>query len=611
MQPSLFAFPRALAPEGTLSEISVEAPEWNLADLYDGPDCPRLAQDLEEARAAVKTFAEHFEGRLASLEAADLGEAIAAYERLDETLSRAMSYAGLLYAAAMTDPAIASFYQRMHEQVTTISSGLVFFCLEINQLEDAALEVALQAPGVARYRAWLRDVRTFRPHQLSPEAERLLHEKGPVGRSAWVRLFDESLADLRFPVGGRALSSAQALHLLSEPDAGLRQEAALSLGQVLGERQKLFAHIYNALIKDQEIEDGWRRYATPWSSRNLGNHVEDAVVDALLATVKAAYPDLSHRYYALKARWMGVETLEYWDRNAPLPGTAEPPIAWEEARDLTLDAYGRFSPEMRSVGALFFEHGWIDAKARPDKNPGAFAHPVVPSAHPYLLMNYMGRTRDVMTLAHELGHGVHQYLCRAQGHLQAATPLTLAETASVFGEMLTFRSLLSQARDPAQRKRLLAGKVEDMMNTSIRQIAFYHFERRAHRLRREGELSAEQLSDLWMEVQGESLGPAFRFHESYRAYWTYIGHFFHAPFYVYAYAFGDCLVNSLYALYEEAAAKGEAEAFAARYLTMLRSAGTLRHQELLAPFGLDLSDPHFWAKGLDLLKRYIDELEAM
>jgi oligoendopeptidase F len=374
----------------------------------------------------------------------------------------------------------------------------------------------------------------------------------------------------------------------------------------MGANLRTFALITNTLAKDKEIEDRWRGFARPISARNLSNYVEDEVVDALIGAVRASYPTLSHRYYRLKARWYGVDKLDYWDRNAPLPKADEKTIPWTEATNTVLAAYGAFSPALAEVGSQFFKHAWIDAPTRPGKNPGAFAHPTVPSAHPYLLLNYQGRTRDVMTLAHELGHGVHQILAAGQGHLMADTPLTLAETASVFGEMLTFRAVLGRETDPARRKVMLAGKVEDMLNTVIRQIAFCDFERRVHDARRQGEVTAEKLSDIWMDVQSESLGDGIRLTESYRPYWAYIPHFIHSPFYVYAYAFGDCLVNSLYAVYQSAA-----EGFAEKYLSMLKAGGTLRHQELLAPFGLDAADPTFWDKGLSVIRGFIDELEAM
>ncbi|ASG20062.1 M3 family oligoendopeptidase [Nitrospirillum viridazoti] len=597
------------APLGTLPLGTL--PNWDLSDLYSGPDSPRLRTDLERVEREAQAFHGRYSGKLPGLSGKELGQAVVTYEALDETLTRIMSYAGLLYAGDQSDGAIARFYQSMQERVTAVSVHLLFFTLELNQLSDKDIDAKLKAPELHRYAAWLRDVRIFRPHQLSDELERFLHEKAVVGRNAWTRLFDETMASLRFRIDGQDLTSAEALNLLSAPDAATRKAAAIEIGAVLGRNIKLFALITNTLAKDKEIEDKWRRYDQPWSSRNLSNRVEDAVVEALVGAVKDSYPALSHRYYTLKAKWFGGDTLDYWDRNAPLPDVAERTIPWEEAREIVLSSYARFSPDLAGVGRRFFENAWIDAPVRPGKNPGAFAHPTVPSAHPYLLVNYMGKTRDVMTLAHELGHGVHQVLAGGQGHLQSDTPLTLAETASVFGEMLTFRGLLAAETDPARRRALLAGKVEDMLNTVVRQTAFYDFERRVHSERRQGELSEERLGEIWQAVQTESLGPALRFDAGYATYWSYIPHFVHSPFYVYAYAFGDCLVNSLYAAFEEASAHNGSEAFARRYLEMLAAGGTKRHKELLAPFGLDATDPAFWHKGLGMLKGFIDELEAL
>ena len=581
-------------------------PEWDLSDLYPGRDSPALKRDLDAAAAGASAFAERYRGKLAGLSGDALGAALKEYERLRETLERVMSYAMLVYAGDVSDAEIGRFYQTMQERVTDIGTTLLFFTLELNKLEDADLAQKLKAPALAHYGPWLRDLRVFRPHQLSDELEKLLHEKSVAGRAAWVRLFEETMAALRFPVEGKELTSSEALDLLSEPDATVRKAAAKSLGEVFGKNVRLFSLITNTLAKDKEIEDRWRGYKQPISSRNLGNYVEDEVVDALIAAVRAAFPRLAHRYYRLKAKWFGVERLPYWDRNAPLPDEPHRLIPFPEARDTVLAAYKRFSPEMAAVGGRFFEGRWIDAPARPGKMGGAFAHPTVPSAHPYLLLNYQGKTRDVMTLAHELGHGVHQVLAGSQGALMADTPLTLAETASVFGEMLTFRALLAAETDPRRRKVMLAGKVEDMLNTVVRQIAFAEFERRVHDERRRGELTPDRIGEIWMAVQGESLGPALAFEDEYKYYWTYIGHFINSPFYVYAYAFGDCLVNSLYAVYQSAE-----QGFAEKYLNMLRAGGTRRHRELLAPFGLDAGDPKFWDKGLSVIAGFIDELEKM
>lgn len=588
----------------TVEPRLADLPTWNLADLYPGPDSAELKRDLERAAKEGRQLADAYRGKIAAIDGAALAEALGIYERLEDRLGRVMSYAQLLHAGDMSDPEIGKFYQSMQERATEIAADTLFLRLEINRLDDAAMAEKLKAPALQRFQPWLRDVRVFRPHELSDEMEKLLLEKSIAGRSAWVRLFDETAAALRFKVRDRDLNMEEALHLLSERDRELRRDAAKSIGTTLNANIRLFGLVLNTIMKDKEIEDRWRKYPSPPASRHLANQVEPEVVAALEQSVAKAFPKIAHRYYKLKAGWLGLDKLEYWDRNAPLPDTDDSFIGWTEAQGIVLDAYKAFSPELGRIGRDFFDKRWIDAPSRPGKTSGAFAHPTVPSAHPYLLLNYQGKTRDVMTLAHELGHGVHQVLAAVQGPLMADTPLTLAETASVFGEQLTFRALLKRQTDPKRRRALLASKVEDMINTVVRQIAFYRFEQRLHTERKEAELTPDQIGAIWMEVQSESLGPAFHFDDEYRAYWAYISHFVHAPFYVYAYAFGDCLVNALYAVYLE-----KPEGFEAKYIEMLKAGGTLRHKELLAPFGLDASDPAFWSKGLDVISGFIDELE--
>src|SRR6516165_6064400 len=562
----------ASRPQTSLADL----PQWDLSDLYPGRDSEALTRDLTTLANDAEAFRVRYQGHLAALSGAQLGAAIETYERLQEQSGRIISYASLVHAGNLADPEIGRFFQTMQERINAVSTTLLFFTLELNRVEDVDLAAKQADPALARYRPWLRDTRAFRPYQLADEIEKLLHEKYVAGRAAWTRLFDETIADLRFPIGGKELTEAEALDLLSDRDPAIRREAALVIGDVLGKNARIFALITNTLAKDKEIEDRWRRFAQPISSRNLANFVEDDVVDA----------------------------LPFWDRNAPLPEDEDRQIPWREAEETVLSAYGAFSPELAAVGGRFFAGGWIDAPVRPGKASGAFAHPTVPSAHPYLLLNYQGRVRDVMTLAHELGHGVHQVLAAKQGYLMADTPLTLAETASVFGETLTFRSLLARETDPRRRKIMLAAKVEDMLNTVVRQIAFASFEIKVHDERREAELTPDKLGEIWLEVQRESLGPALSLDDPYRYYWTYIPHFIHTPFYVYAYAFGDCLVNSLYAVYQDAH-----QGFAEKYLELLRAGGTLRHGELLAPFGLDAAEPSFWSKGLSVIAGFIDELE--
>jgi oligoendopeptidase F len=591
-------------PDGTAGEL----PTWDLRDLYAAPDSPALASDLDRAEADAKAFAAAHAGKLAGMGGAALGAAVGEYERIEEVLGRVMSYAQLLFAADSTDANVGKFYQSMTERVTAISSHLIFFTLELNRLEEGQLEAKLADPKAGRWRPWLRDLRVFRPHQLDDQLEKLLHEKEVTGRGAWSRLFDETIAGMKVPVaqGGKVedLTVSDALNKLSDRDRAVREAAGKGVGEAFGRNIKLFSLITNTLAKDKEIADTWRHFPRPGSARNRGNMVEDAVVDALVSAVVADFGRLSHRYYAMKANWLGLDKLQHWDRNAPLREDSDREVPWEDARRQVLGAYGGFSKELAEIGGRFFERPWIDAALRPGKAGGAFAHPTVPGAHPYLLLNYHGKTRDVMTLAHELGHGVHQVLAARQGYLMASTPLTLAETASVFGEMLTFRALLDAETDPARRRIMLAGKVEDMLNTVVRQVAFYRFETMLHDERRGGEIVAERIAEIWLQVQRESLGPAFEFTPEYGVFWSYVPHFVHSPFYVYAYAFGDCLVNALYSVYQ-AGHPG----FEGKYLDMLRAGGTLRHKELLAPFGLDATDPGFWTKGLDVISGFIDELE--
>ena len=574
-------------------------------------DSPRFAADLERARTEAKAFAERWRGKLAAIVASPgagdtLADAVRSYEALQDLVGRVMSYASLLYASDTSDAARAKFYGDAQERVTALAGDLLFFELELNRLDDSALDKAMAAPALAHYRPWLEDIRKEKPHQLADEIEQLFLEKSVSGAAAWNRLFDDTMSGLRFDFEGESLTLEPLLGKLQDPDETKREAAANALAATLGANLRLFTLITNTLAKDKEVSDRWRKFADVADSRHLANRVEPEVVEALVAAVTEAFPRLSHRYYALKARWFGKETIPHWDRNAPLPGAAPRLYSWENARDTVLSAYAGFSPRMADIARKFFDEGWIDAPVRPGKAPGAFAHPTTPSAHPYVLVNFLGKPRDVTTLAHELGHGVHQVLAAPNGALMAPTPLTLAETASVFGEMLTFRAMLAGATDPAERKAMLAAKVEDMINTVVRQIAFYKFERLVHLERRNGELTAEKLSAFWMEVQSESLGPAIELKAGYETFWAYIGHFIHAPFYVYAYAFGDCLVNSLYGVYEKSR-----EGFAERYLAMLAAGGSKSYNELLQPFGLDARDPAFWSIGLSVIERMIGELEAM
>jgi oligoendopeptidase F len=586
-------------------------PEWNLADLYSGIDAPEVTSDLARLDTECVAFEADYKGKLSEQTGKEdggkwLAEAVRRYEAIDDLAGRLGSYAGLIHAGDSVDPAITKFYGDVSERLTSASVHLLFFALELNRIDDAAIDRAMQTPELGHYRPWIEDLRKDRPYQLEDRVEQLFHEKSQSGYAAWNRLFDQTISGLRFKVAGRELAIEPTLNLLQDRAPAKRKTAGQALAKTFKANERTFALITNTLAKDKEISDRWRGFQDVADSRHLNNRVEREVVDALVGSVRAAYPRLSHRYYQLKAGWFKKKKLAHWDRNAPLPFAATGSIAWPDARNMVLTAYRGFAPEMADIAERFFSDRWIDAPVRAGKAPGAFSHPTTPSAHPYVLMNYQGKPRDVMTLAHELGHGVHQVLAAKNGALMAPTPLTLAETASVFGEMLTFKRLLAQTGSTKQRQALLAGKVEDMINTVVRQIAFYSFERAIHTERRNGELTAKRIGEIWLSVQGESLGPAIDIRPGYENFWMYIPHFIHSPFYVYAYAFGDCLVNSLYAVYENAQA-----GFAERYLAMLAAGGTKHYSELLKPFGLDAKDPKFWDGGLSVISGMIDELEGM
>jgi oligoendopeptidase F len=586
-----------------------DLPDWNLDDLYTAPDAPVLERDMDWLQTACADFATKYEGKLADLSAAELLTCVQDYEAIDITAGRIGSYAGLRYYQNTMDSERAKFMADVQDSITDFTTPLVFFSLEFNRLDEAALNGLFATNAdLARYKPVMDRMRAMRPYQLSDELEKYLHDASVVGASAWNKLFDETMAGLMFTVAGEEepLNLEATLNLLTDNDRAKREAAARALAAVFDKNIKLFARVHNTLAKEKEIEDRWRKMPSPQYSRHLANHVEPEVVEALRNAVVAAYPKLSHRYYKLKAKWMGLDTLQVWDRNAPLPIETPRLVNWAEATETVMSAYAAFDPRMAEIAKPFFTDGWIDAGVKPGKAPGAFAHPTVTTVHPYVMLNYLGKPRDVMTLAHELGHGVHQVLAAGQGELLSSTPLTLAETASVFGEMLTFRKLLDNAKTKAERNTLLAGKVEDMINTVVRQIAFYDFECKLHAARAEGELTPDDINALWMSVQAQSLGEVFDFMDGYETFWAYIPHFVHSPFYVYAYAFGDGLVNALYAAYADGLPD-----FQEKYFDMLKAGGSKHHKELLAPFGLDASDPKFWDKGLSMIAGFIDELEAM
>ncbi|MGA9253334.1 MAG: M3 family oligoendopeptidase [Roseobacter sp.] len=599
-------FPVFDANTSTSGDPLGDLPEWNLDDLYTGQNAPELKRDLDWLEQACASFAADFEGKLDTLDAPAFLDCVLRNEKINQVAGRIMSFAGLRYYQLTTDAERAKFMSDLQEKITNFTTPLVFFTLEINRLPDDHLDTLYaQNADLARYKPVFDRVRAMQPYQLSDELEKFLHDLGVVG-DAWERLFDETIAGLEFEVDGEMLNIEGTLNLLTDPDRAKREMAARTLAEVFADNIKTFARVHNTQAKEKEIIDRWRGMESPQLGRHLSNQVEPEVVEALRNAVVDAYPKLSHRYYELKRKWLGLDTMQVWDRNAPLPMEDPRVVGWEQAESMVMDAYNAFDPRMGEIAEPFFRKGWIDAGVKPGKAPGAFAHPTVTNVHPYVMLNYLGKPRDVMTLAHELGHGVHQVLAADQGEMLSSTPLTLAETASVFGEMLTFQKMLEKAKTDAERKVLLAGKVEDMINTVVRQIAFYDFECKLHDARRTGELTPDDINALWMSVQAESLGPAFEFMDGYETFWAYIPHFVHSPFYVYAYAFGDGLVNALYAVYAE----GD-EGFEDKYFDMLKAGGSKHHKELLAPFGLDASDPAFWDKGLSMISGFIDQLEAM
>lgn len=589
------------------SNLLGELPEWDLDDLYSSPDSKRISEDIGWLKVECKAFASDYEGKLSSLTANNMLICIKRYEKIEMVSGRIMSYAGLRYYQKTTDETRTKFLTDNQDKITNITSDLIFFSLEINKLVEHKLNALLKTNAdLRRYKPIFDRLRSMRSHQLNKELELYIHDLSTVGSSSWNRLFDETITGLEFRISEEVMGIETVLNLLTDSNRKKRELASRELARVFKKNIKIFSRIHNTLAKEKSINDKWRKMLSPQHSRHLSNHVEPEVVNALKEAVVSAYPKISHRYYEIKRNWLGLEKMQIWDRNAPLPQEDQTLINWKDATNTVLNAYSEFSPKLSRIAKNFFDKGWIDAAVKPGKAPGAFAHPTVTDVHPYIMLNYLGKPRDIMTLAHELGHGIHQVLAAEQGELLSSTPLTLAETASVFGEMLTFKKILGNTKTKKERQILLAGKIEDQINTVVRQIAFYDFECKLHEARSKGELSSDQINELWMSVQGPSLGPAFEFMDGYETFWAYIPHFVHSPFYVYAYAFGDGLVNALYSTYEA----GDKN-FKEKYIHMLQAGGSKHHTELLKPFGLDATDPKFWGLGLELISKMIDELEAL
>ena len=581
-------------------------PVWNLKEFYISPESDLINKDLDEIRLRAKKFEKKYERKVKTLSSNNLFNAISELEEIDMKISKIMSYAYLLYASNIENENNKVFFQKIQEKVTNLYSPLIFFSLELNLIKNKNLKKHFKYKKLLKYKNWIKLSLLYKPHQLNKDLEKIISEKNITSSLAWSRLFDETIASLRFSFKNKQLTSTEIFNFLSDKDSKKRKEAALSIGRTLKQNIHIFTTISNVLAKDKSINDKWRKFSNPVSSRNLSNVVEDKVIDNLSSSVQVYYPKLSHRYYALKAKWFSKKKLMYWDRNAPLPFQINKIYSWEDAKSIVINSYESFSGQMGEIAKLFFDKNWIDAALRKGKQNGAFSASTVPSMHPFILLNYQGKLRDVSTLAHELGHGIHQYLASEQGHFNSSTPLTLAETASVFGEMLTFKYLLSNEKNIKNQKVLLANKIEDMLNTVVRQIAFFEFERQVHIERKKKELTKDEICNIWMDVQSQSLGPSIVLQEEYRYYWSYIPHFIHSPFYVYAYAFGDCLVNSLYSLYQESP-----NGFKEKYITLLKSGGSKKYNDLLKPFNFNPRDKKFWKKGLDVINKLINELENL
>lgn len=606
---AVVAHPQNRGMNAPFKTPNTEAPLWDLTDLYASRDDAKVAADLERARGLVEAL-NGLKGRLAAdQDAQALGEAldraIQLYEQASDVLGALGAYAFLSASTARDDATAQGFEADVREKITAIATPTVWLTLEINQIDDAALEAALIAhAGAARWRPWLRRVRAMKPHELSSELETFIAERGPI-TAQWPRLFDEQLAALRAKAGSESLTLAEALNRLSDAKPARRKAAAEGLSEALAARAPTLALVLNTVAADKAMEDRWRGFQRPADSRHLGNEVDGEAVDAMAEAVAAAYPRLSHRYYALKAKAMGKARLDHWDRNAPIETTAPRAFTWTQGREIVLDSFSDLGGDFAERAGGFFDKPWIDGRARAGKQSGAYAHPVTADRHPYVFLNWMGERRDVLTLAHELGHGVHQTLAADQGTLLADTPLTLAETASIFAEGLTFDRLLATAPKSEQRG-LLAGRIEDGLNTVVRQIAFHRFETRFHDERLQGEVSQQRINQLWLEEMGASLGPSVKLNPGYEHWWAYVSHFVHSPFYVYAYAFGDLLVAALM----EARRKDPA-GFTPLYRELLAGGGSRTYVEALKPFGLNPRDPAFWSVGCQRLERLVDQFEAL
>lgn len=582
-------------------------PRWDLTDFYENYKSNKLKEDLFKIENQINSFTSKYEGKVKHLLGEDLYIAISEYEKISELMGKVSSYSYLLYSTNLNNNEILAFFQNISESMNSLSKRLLFFQLEINDIKAEMMEKLIQHNDLKRYKPWLDKLRSFKEYNLSEKEEKILHEKSITSNDYWVKLYDTTISTIRFPYKNKELTYSEIAQKASDMDEKIRKEAYFSITSTLNKNIELFTLLTNALAKDKAIDDSIRKAPSITTFRNLSNQVEDEVVNALVSTVKANYGNLAQRYYLMKAKLLKKEKIDPWDRNAPLPNSSSKYIPWEKAKEIVLRSYSRFSPEFAELARKFFDNNWVDAQVYEGKTPGAYSHSTVPSVHPYILINYQGKEKDVMTLAHEIGHGVHQLLAAKVGGLMASTPLILAETASLFGEQLVFEYLMGVESDAKKRKLMLANKIEDSLNAIVRQIAFYEFEFRVHTARKQGELTSKQISNIWNDVNKECFGKSANFREESGSIWAAVPHFIHSPFYVYAYAFGNCSVNSLYELYRQ----DQVTDFVPKYLDLLSAGGTKKHKELFAPFGLNANDSSFWQKGLDVVNKMIDKLEEM
>ncbi|MBO4294210.1 MAG: M3 family oligoendopeptidase [Alphaproteobacteria bacterium] len=590
-----------------MKQTTNNLPAWDLSDLYNGIKDPQIEKDLKKYKKNALELRQKYRGKLEKLSPDEFADALKLLEKNSILGGRLGGFAYLNMSTQMKNADAMMFYQNISEKLTDYAKPTVFFSLELNKLPESKIREWLKNKKVGFYKPFIKRVRRYKKFELSEELEELLLEKSVTSSEAWVRLYEETSARLRYSVDGHSYNDAEISKLLLDKNADVRHKAGREINRVAQENAPLFSLIYNMIIKDKAVEDKKRGFKHPISARNMSEDVKDEVVETLTETVRKNYQNIAHRFYKLKAKWLGVEKISYWDRNAPLPFSSDKTYTWDQAVRLVLAGYEKFSPKLKKIAEDFFTHNWVDVPPRDGKRSGAYCSGPIVSQHPYLFLNFTGKQNDVLTLAHELGHGCHHQLRLKNGDLNEHSRMTTEEVASVFGEMLVFQSLLHSLDNDKAKLALIASKVGDMINTAIRQIAFHCFETRVHNERRAGEVSEERLCEIWLEEMKDSLGEYVEVGDDCKYIWSQVGHFFFLPFYVYAYSFADCLVNSLYEVYQQK----EVENFEDKYLHLLSKTAIGDYEKILQPFGLNPNKPDFWQQGLNLISSYIDELERL